>query len=238
MKFLILKRKNIWFALVLIIIFAFCAAMQFVGVNSNQKINSPIYSYTIVIDAGHGGIDPGGIGIKTKVKESELNLSVTKILEQYLTAFGVKVVLTRASSAGLYGTSTKGYKKRDMLARRTIIEENNADMVVSIHMNRYVRSSLRGAQVFYDASSEEGKSLALCIQNMFAQNIPCSDKGISIGNFYMLQCTSAPSVLCECGYLSNEEDEKLLQDPVHQDKIAYNIFCGIVNYLNLSSSLI
>jgi len=235
MKFIIIKKSYLLLCLILALLFVFCSIVE---IKSTSITTTPIlYDYTIVIDAGHGGIDPGGIGIKTKVKESDLNLSISKKLCSYLQSFGVRTIMTRNDSNGLYGTNISGYKKRDMQERKNIILNNNANMVISIHMNRYVRQTLRGAQVFYDPTSSSSQALALCIQNSFAQNLPESDKGISIGDYYILKCTDAPSVICECGYLSNPDDENLLINDEYQDKVAYNIFCGIVQYLNVSGDI-
>jgi len=191
------------------------------------------YDFTIVVDAGHGGLDPGSIGYKTKVKESDLNLAVAKLLNDKLKTIGLRTIMTRETPAGLYGLSTKNYKKRDMAKRKEIIQENNPDLVISVHMNSYVRHNLRGAQVFYDKNSSISEQLALCIQDQFAEKLENSDKGISVGDYYMLKCTPCASVIAECGFLSNEEDEKLLIDPLYQEKIATCIFVGVVNFLNL-----
>lgn len=191
------------------------------------------YDFTIVVDAGHGGIDPGSIGYKTKVKESEINLSVAKFLEERLKKLGVRVIMTRPDENGLYGLSTTNYKKRDMQKRREIIEKVRPDIVVSVHMNSYIRHNLRGAQVFYDKTSPISENLALCIQNQFAERLEKSTKGVSVGDYYMLKCTEAASVIAECGFLSNEEDEKLLISKDYQEKVADCIFVGIVKYLNL-----
>lgn len=189
--------------------------------------------YAIVIDAGHGGLDPGSIGYKTKVKESVINLSVAKKLEKKLKEAGFRVVMTRENENGLYGLSTKNYKKRDMQKRRDIIKDANPNMVISIHMNSYIRHNLRGAQVFYDKNSPISESLALSIQDQFASKLEKSDKGISIGDYYMLKCTDAPSVIAECGFISNEEDEKLLINDSYQEKLADCIFIGIITFLNI-----
>lgn len=191
------------------------------------------YDFIVVVDAGHGGLDPGSIGYKTKVKESEINLSVAKKLEGMLTKIGIRVVMTRENSDGLYGLSTTNYKKRDMQKRKEIIEEIRPNIVVSVHMNSYIRHNLRGAQVFYDKTSNISETLALCIQDQFAENLEKSDKGISVGDYYMLKCTDCASVITECGFLSNEEDEKLLLTDEYQEKIANCIFVGIVTYLNI-----
>lgn len=189
--------------------------------------------YCVVIDPGHGGIDPGSIGYKTKTKESTINLAISKLLVEKLKRIGLRVVMTRENEDGLYGLSTTNYKKRDMQKRREIIKKANPQIVVSVHMNSYIRHNLRGAQVFYDKSSENSENLALCIQDQFAEKLEKSDKGIAVGDYYMLKCTPSASVIAECGFLSNEEDEKLLLSPSYQDLIAECIFVGIVNYLNL-----
>jgi len=216
----------VMFALVII------SSITFDHVSATPAISHDSPAYTIVVDAGHGGLDPGSIGYKTKVKESEVNLAVSLKLKKLLENFGAKVVMTRETSAGLYGLSTKNYKKRDMQKRRDIIEAVNPNIVVSVHMNSYIRHNLRGAQVFFDKSSAASELLALSIQDQFAASLPASDKGIAVGDYYMLKCTPAASVIAECGFLSNIEDEKLLITDEYQDKLASCIFKGIVAYFN------
>ena len=194
--------------------------------------NNESMDFSVVIDPGHGGIDPGSIGYKTKVKESDVNLAVAKKLETKLSSMGFRVVMTRKDENGLYGLSTTNYKKRDMQKRKDIIEEARPDIVVSVHMNSYVRHNLRGAQVFYDKNSPSGEALALSIQDQIASKLEKSDKGVAVGDYYMLKCAPSASVIAECGFLSNEEDEKLLIDPDYQEKIAECIFVGIVNFFN------
>lgn len=228
----LLKKGQIIFCMVVaLIVISSCIAMD---IGTATEINGKeSLDFTVVIDAGHGGIDPGSIGYKTKVKESVVNLAVAKKLEQKLANIGIRVIMTRPDENGLYGLSTTNYKKRDMQKRRDIIEKAHPDVVVSVHMNSYVRHNLRGAQVFYDKTSAVSEQLALAIQDQFAEKLEKSDKGIAVGDYYMLKCTPAASVIAECGFLSNEQDEKLLLDDAYQDKIAECIFVGIVSFLNL-----
>lgn len=221
----------------------FCAVSLFVvmllsivlDVNTAKEIfGSESIDYTIVVDAGHGGVDPGSLGYKTKVKESEINLSVAKLLEEQLKNIGFRVVMTRTTSAGLYGLSTTNYKKRDMQKRKEIINESRPDMVISIHMNSYTNHSLRGAQVFYDKDSLVSEQLASSIQNQFLNRLEKSNKGTAIGDYFMLKCTDAPSVIAECGFLSNAIDETLLTSADYQKIISDCIFVGIINFLNLT----
>ena len=201
--------------------------------NTNQS-----QRFVVVIDAGHGGIDPGGIGITTKVKEADLNLSVTKKLKQLLEAAGIKVVLTRTNENGLYGIYTKNYKKEDMEKRKEIISESNPDVMVSIHMNRFNNKSLRGAQTFYNEGNQLGEQLAICVQEELKNKLPESDKAASTGDYFMVKCTETAAIIVECGYLSNAEDEKLLCNEEYQEKVAYTIFSGIVRYLSLTNQII
>lgn len=228
---IITKGQIIFCMIVALLVVSSCVAMD---MSSATEISGKeTLDFTVVVDAGHGGIDPGSIGYKTKVKESEVNLAVAKLLQEKLEKIGIRVVMTRSDAGGLYGLSTTNYKKRDMQKRRDIIEATRPDIVVSVHMNSYVRHNLRGAQVFYDKTSSISESLALAIQDQFAAKLEKSDKGVSVGDYYMLKCTDSASVIAECGFLSNEEDEKLLIDPVYQDLIAECIYVGIVNFLNL-----
>ena len=118
-----------------------------------------------------------------------------------------------------------------MAKRKEIIEQTKPNMVVSVHMNSFTNTKLRGAQVFYDKHSEISRELALSIQKFFTDELPASDKGVSIGDYYMLKCTAAPSVIAECGFLSNPEDEQLLLDEKYQTKVATCIYKGIMNFL-------
>ena len=186
---------------------------------------------TVVIDAGHGGIDAGVLGVSTKTKESEINLYIAKYLRGYFADAGFNAVLTRTTQGGLYGTTTKGFKMRDMKKRKEIIQKNNADMVISIHQNFCPIPSRRGATVFYDKDSESGKAFAESIQNSLNKMDECvTKKSPLVGDYYMLKCTSNPSALVECGFLSNTSDEALLITAEYQKAIAYAIFKGAVAF--------
>lgn len=210
---------------VLVSIFCFNALSNPVANNaSSSKIK-------VVIDAGHGGVDGGVSGITTGIAERELNLLVAKKLENYLVSAGITVVLTRNSSAGLYGVATSNLKRKDMQKRKEIIEKAKPNLVVSIHMNKYSISTRRGAQVFYKKNDENGKLLANSIQESFnlMPEAPRSCNAL-IGDYYILNCTLYPSVIAECGFLSSPEDEALLITDEYQSSIAYAIFKGIATY--------
>lgn len=195
--------------------------------------STPRLGITVVLDAGHGGVDPGSVGKRTKVTESELNLSIVNKLEKLFISSGIDVVKTRHDSNGLYGVYSKDYKIKDMKARKEIISSSGATFAISVHMNSFVQEKYRGAQVFYDTGNEFSEKLALAIQSCFSSDLPESNKGVAIGDYYILKCdNSIPSVLCECGYLSNAEDEALLITDTYQDRLAYAIYKGSIAYLN------
>ncbi len=227
MKLFILKKSLlVTFALIIAVgaIIGICA-----GVASASSVHSGMN--TIVIDAGHGGVDAGVRGIKTDTKESEINLCISKYLKGYLSEAGFNVVMTRTTQGGLYGVSTKGFKMRDMKKRKETIEKCSADMVISIHQNFCPLTSRRGGQVFFDVNSECGKQLAQSIQTSLNQMKECVKQNEPLkGDYYMLKCTQNPSVIVECGFLSNAEDEALLVTAEYQKSIAYAIFRGAVAY--------
>lgn len=231
----VFKRKNIIIVAVLILTFiTFIICGTALSVKSIEDADVKIVR--VVLDAGHGGIDNGATGIKTGVKESELNLKIVKKLERYLADAGVSVVLTRTTDAGLYGMATSNLKRKDMEKRKEIILKSNPTLVVSVHMNKFSVSTRRGAQVFYKTNDELGKTLALNVQKSFNQMESASRECSALtGDYFILNCSEFPSIITECGFLSNPEDEALLITDEYQEEVAYTIFKGIINYLSESS---
>ncbi len=167
----------------------------------------------------------------TKEKESDVNLAIAKQLKGYFADAGFTVVMTRKTNAGLYGSANSGFKMRDMKKRKEIIINSKADMVISVHQNFCPIPSRRGGTVFFDKNSESGKRLAADIQAALNDMEECvSENDALVGDYYMLKCTESPSVIVECGFLSNADDEALLTSPEYQKKIAYAIFKGAVGY--------
>ncbi|MEG1923897.1 MAG: N-acetylmuramoyl-L-alanine amidase, partial [Clostridia bacterium] len=187
-------------------------------------------AYTIVIDAGHGGIDGGVTGVKTGVRESDLNLNIALILETKLKENGFTVVMTRKTKDGLYGSSGPGFKRRDMKARREIIENAHADLVISIHINSYVSPYRSGPQVFFQKNAEKGKQFAEIMQKSLNKNLHCNNLFLS-GDFYICREVSVPSIIVECGYLSNISDEEKLLKKDYRENIANAIMEGCMGFL-------
>ncbi len=187
----------------------------------------------IVLDAGHGGIDGGVVGRTTGKKESDLNLAIVYKLKDVLEDMGFSVVLTRKTEGGLYGTSAKGFKKRDMQKRKELIEEADPAMLISIHQNFYPSKNTRGAQVFFNKKNEGGEKLALGLQkrlNVLYAESGANGRVAASGEFFMLQCADCPSVIVECGFLSSPADEALLTDEVWQKKLAETLGGGVLGY--------
>lgn len=227
--FKIIKLKNLLIALVLITASILCS-VGIVAVVESKAIPRP--KYTIVIDAGHGGRDDGSTGV-TGVKESDINLKIAKTLKVYLETLGIKVVLTRADGNGLYDANATNFKASDMAKRIEIIDNAKADMVISIHCNSYKNSSESGAQAFYQEDDENGKKFAEDIQSQLINQLNGARDSANKGDFYILKESKTTAVLIECGFLSNPNEEKLLNSTNYQNKVAYAIMCGVVKYFEL-----
>ncbi|MCD2493175.1 N-acetylmuramoyl-L-alanine amidase [Lacrimispora sp. NSJ-141] len=188
----------------------------------------------IVLDAGHGGDDPGKVGINNAL-EKEINLAVTLKVKELLENEGVaeKIILTREDDNGLYDSGDSNKKVADLNKRCEIIEKSKADFVVSIHQNSYSDGAIQGAQVFYYKSSEKGKQLAEAIQNSFNQTISSNKKrsAKANGDYYMLLHVPCPIVIAECGFLSNWDEAEKLTSEEYQEQVAEAVCQGILNYL-------
>lgn len=181
---------------------------------------------TIVIDAGHGGFDAGASGKATKVREDVLNLAVAQKLRRLFEINGFRVIMTREDDNAVANT-----KKKDMARREQIIEENKPDAVISIHMNKFPDSSVSGPMAFYYEESEQGKILAQLIQERLNEYLqPPKPRTFKPQNYFMLRHGECPCILVECGFLSNEREEGLLQTEEYQEKTAKAIYLGVDAY--------
>ena len=187
----------------------------------------------VVVDAGHGGTDPGKVGVDGSL-EKDINLAVAERLKTYLEQDDVKVIMTRETDTGLYSEADSRKKMADMKKRCEIIEESGADLVVSIHQNSYHQESVSGGQVFYYRDSSKGKALAEILQDRFDYVLGDQNRRLpkANGNYYLLLHVKCPIVIVECGFLSNRKEAALLNSGEYQDKLAYTIHMGIMEYLN------
>lgn len=199
----------------------------------NQKAEADRAKPVVVIDAGHGGNDPGKVGIDGQL-EKDINLKIVDRLKAYLEASDVKVVLTRDSDQGLYSSDDNHKKMADMRKRCELIGEANPDLVVSIHQNSYHEEYVSGGQVFYYKTSEKGKYLAEILQKRFDYVLGEANKRMAKANdnYYLLLHVKAPIVIVECGFLSNRKEAAQLEQEEYQDRMAWTIHMGILEYLS------
>lgn len=188
---------------------------------------------TVVIDAGHGGIDPGKVGINDAL-EKDINLSIALKLKKYLEQQDIRVVMTRETDDGLYEESDSNKKVKDMKKRLAIMEEAKPSLTISIHQNSYPEESVSGMQVFYYETSIEGKALAeMMQQTMIACLKPQKERTAKANDtYYLLKKTSVPIVIVECGFLSNRAEADMLVSSDYQEKMAWAIHMGVLRYLN------
>lgn len=198
---------------------------------TGTMLESP--KFTVVIDSGHGGNDPGKIAADGTL-EKDINLSIALRLQKYLEAADVNVIMTRTTDEGLYDPDASNKKVQDMKNRITLMEESNADIVVSIHQNSYSDSSIHGAQVFYYTTSTASKALAESLQSILISDLDPKNHRQAKANdsYYLLKKTTRPIVIIECGFLSNPEEAALLKSESYQDEIAWVLHLGILQYLN------
>lgn len=190
--------------------------------------------FTIVIDPGHGGRDPGKVGVNG-VLEKDINLMISLKLESLLKENDIKVVMTRTEDIGLYSEADTNKKRADMKNRIDIINGCSAVLAVSIHQNSYIEEYIKGAQVFYHGKSLQGKELAVIIQDQLLETLKDGNhrKAKFNESYYMLRMTECPLVIVECGYLSNYSEAALLSDEEYQEKLAWAIHLGIMKYINM-----
>lgn len=181
----------------------------------------------------HGGNDPGKIGVNHAL-EKEINLIIAKQLKKNLEAADIEVIMTREEDEGLYDADSGNKKAQDMKRRCVLIDETKPSITVSIHQNSYHEEYVKGAQVFYYGQSEAGKKLADTIQEQLVQTLDKENNRKAKANesYYLLRKTEIPTVIVECGFLSNWEEAALLSDENYQQKVAWAIHMGILKYLN------
>lgn len=187
----------------------------------------------IILDPGHGGFDPGKVGTLpdgTQVPEKVINLKVAKKLAAYLEANDYQVMLTRTEDQALELEGQGSKKAQDLKARVAMIEENHPSLVVSIHQNSFPQAKIKGAQVFYYQTSQEGFRLATSVQDSLRNLVePENHRQVKPNNsYYLLKHVSAPIVIVECGFLSNPQECELLTQEEYISRVAWAIAMGII----------
>lgn len=224
------RKIRIFMALVLLLSAILIGKTVSVVVSSG-RVEKVEMEKSVVIDAGHGGSDPGKIGVN-KSLEKDINLQIAVLVREKLEKEHIKVTMTRENEDGLSSADATNHKADDMKKRVEIINESDASMVVSIHQNSYPSEEVKGAQVFYYTHSEEGKKMAEIMQENFRLSDTNNKRQAKEnGTYYMLKKTKIPTIIVECGFLSNWEEAELLASPEYQEKVAQLICDGIVKIL-------
>lgn len=226
-------RKG-WLEMIMGLGMVFLVTALFQGVNETgavaiQESRQPV----VVLDAGHGGMDPGKVGVDGTL-EKDINLSLVRKIQKMLEAADVKVILTRDTDEGLYQETDTNKKRADMEARCRLIEEAEPKLTISIHQNSYHEEYVKGAQVFYYEKSKEGQRLAQILQRGFDRVLGEENTRQAKANdqYYLLLHTSCPVVIVECGFLSNYEEATRLAEEGYQEQLAWAIHLGVLEYLN------
>jgi len=187
----------------------------------------------IVVDAGHGGSDPGKVGVNDAL-EKDINLAIAKLVREALESRGFTVIMTREDDVTLAEENgSESGKAVDMRKRVELVNKSKADIFVSVHQNSYSDGSVKGPQVFYYASSEEGEVFAEVMQLQLNEGLQIKRPRSKKANdgYYMLKKSEVPAIIVECGFLSNYEEAEKLCDTAYQKLLADQIVIGICTYL-------
>lgn len=217
-------------------IFMFALGIAFIS-DKNESVPTvslPVSGKTIVIDAGHGKPDEGAQS-SNGTTEAETNLKIALKLQNLLEQSGSSVVLTRSDENAIYDIDSKTLRQKkisDIHNRVKIGNESSADIFVSIHLNKIPQQQYDGWQTFYNAQSAEGQKLAVSIQNNLNDAIQKENNRVakSIDNVYIVKHVEIPLTIVECGFLSNPDEEKLLLEDEYQNRLAWGIYNGIIDY--------
>lgn len=199
-----------------------------------ETVSLPVSNKVVVIDAGHGKPDEGAES-SSGTTEAQTNLKIALKVQNLLEQSGCEVILTRSDDEAIYDLDSDTLREKkisDIQNRVKIGNESQADIFVSIHLNKIPQSQYYGWQTFYKQDNEDGKKLATCIQSNLNNSIQRENNRVplTIDNVYIIKHVEIPTAIVECGFLSNPEEEKLLLDDNYQNKLAWGIYTGIIDY--------
>ena len=227
-------RKVSVFILILSLILCSIISKENFGILAQTSFDN-IQQNKIIIDAGHGGFDGGAVADDGTL-EKDINLKIARILGEFCSLGGFQVIMTRTDSNGIEKDDTDtiaNRKKSDMRRRLNIINENPDALFISVHLNKFPSSSAKGSQVFYSRNNPLSLNLAENIQNSIVSRLQPDNSRLikkADNTIFLLKNSIIPSVIVECGFLSNREELLSLKDNEYQSKIAFSIYCGILDY--------
>lgn len=223
------------FCIFLVYSFIVAGILKLKDENESIMTNSTaVTSHVIVIDAGHGKPDEGAVGLYGTTEEA-INLKIALKLQALIEQSGGIVYLTRSDENGIYSADSntiKQMKVSDIKNRVAIGNQEDVDVFISIHLNKYPESIYSGWQTFYQSDNEESLKLATCIQEGLNNSIstPNNRVPLPLKGIYIMDNVENTTVTVECGFLSNEDEAKKLQEDEYQDKLAWGIFIGIQDF--------
>lgn len=233
----ILSKKKVYITLVVLLVLTMAFQMKNVLKSEEQTIATvalPVNNKVIVLDAGHGGED-GGASTTDGITEADINLKITLKVQNLLEQAGATVILTRSDENGIYDldkTTLRQKKVSDIKNRVKIGNESSADVFVSIHLNKIPQEQYWGWQTFFKNGNEDSKKLAQSLQQGLNETIQKENKreSLKIDNVYIIKNVQIPTAIVECGFLSNQEEKGQLQTDEYQNKLAWGIYVGIMDY--------
>lgn len=236
---IVIDKKKILKIVVSIFLIVFIFAFTINKDDNNDYISTvtlPVSGKVVVVDAGHGVPDEGAQA-DDGTTEAETNLKIALKLQNLLEQSGCTVILTRSDENAIYDIDSKTLKQKkisDIRNRVKIGNESSADIFVSIHLNKIPEQQYDGWQTFYNKNSEDGKRLATSIQNNLNEAIQKENNRVAskIENIYIINNVEIPTTIVECGFLSNPEEEKNLLEDYYQNRLAWGIYNGIIDYFN------
>lgn len=231
---IILNKKRIVYLISLLVISISFTSMKNVPKDTVLTVSLPISNHTIILDAGHGNPD-GGAESSSGVTEQEINLEIVLKLQKLIEQSGSTVILTRSDENGIYDADKETIKEKkisDMKNRVEIAASSQAEIFVSIHLNKIQQEQYFGHQVFYQRNNENSKELAEFIQDNLNFSVQKESKRniLPLSGKYIMENVKIPTVTVECGFLSNTREAELLQTEDYQNKIAWGIYTGIMDY--------
>ena len=231
-------RAYLCYSAALICVFLFGALLYASGSEEGIQVAtvSTEIRPTIIIDAGHGGEDGGASD--NGVLEKDVNLSVALKLRDMLQVLGYPVKMTRETDVSIYDNESDSVREKkvsDMKNRVSIINSSKDNILISIHQNKFTQSKYSGAQIFYSDNSPESIRMAECIRRSVTGLLQPDNKRelkADDGSVYILKNAEVPAVIVECGFLSNAQEAALLKTEEYQEKMAFAIMCGALDFLN------
>ncbi len=230
------KRKVFIVYIAILIIYIFFVIKAFISIDSYSTVNTNADSIqTIIIDAGHGGDDGGAVA--NGIVEKDINLSISKKLYNIFKASGFNVKMTRNSDEMIndYGDSLRERKISDMKKRLGIFNSSENNVVISIHQNKFTQEQYFGTQIFYSTNNQKSLALANSVKSNFQALLqPDNEREIkpATRDIYLLYNSKVPSIIVECGFISNLNEANKLKQDSYQNEIAFTIYSGFLEYYN------